>query len=995
MPPDATNWIASAGIDGSVFLWDPVHDYVVRAPFQHTGSVWAMAVFNSPDGTSLLASADIDGVIRLWNPVTAEQLSLLENHSAINSLAVVPGPDGQSYLASADVDGIIRLWNPLNGKEPRLLGDCGAAVYDLAIIPEDAAGGPVLASADVNGFIRLWDPVTGTQKQAIRDRRDMLWDLTVLPHHNGSTLLASGGVDGTIHLWKVGDWTEHPPDLHHPGVIYTLAGLADGPDHVWLASGGVDGRIRLWSIDTVAAPLVLPGHLAAVRDLMVLPSPTKGFWLASAGGDGAVRLWDPSTGTSVAQFNSQSGSVLVLAAMTLTDQPRPAFSRSLIHDIHSFGPPTQANVIRTTGFGDSTAPKDLLDRTSFVEVTVDLLNRPAGEEGGDSDYGPTVVSIEGPWGTGKTTLMTLIRSSLDQKAGLKVPAHSRSDASRGRSSLIHKLFRRRFCVCQADWAMRRRANPARPTRDAANKHREGPALLSAWFNPWAHQSTEQVWAGIAREIIRAARPVLYPSVREEERYWFFKNIERLDVRGLRRQLWRRIASPLLGISALAVLAPVLAVIVASQFASKPASVHLLGHVIDAGGIALLLPLLVISLGLIHTYARYLLGEAALALPSELFRGPLMSNISDVSAGSGFSTADDPLYNAQSGYLYLLQHDISDLLEDVRTAGCELVMFVDDLDRCSPQITAEVFEAINLFISGSFPRTRFVLALDPAIVARHIDHTYMHLNDHGITAPGDPSPGWTFLRKLIQLPIILPRIRTLSMDRLLDNKLGPTLAPSGETGFGFSFEPPPSSPFRPQDTVASDRRSAEPSDTDPPATHSSGVRQMPTEPRPEPGPAPGAPAQPGRPRKTLDPASTLALEQDPAVRAELRLRLSAQPDRSARHVKRLITVWQFYVRLCSLARIGDDRDPAVRACQLVTVAEILTRWPASARQFSTPIQGISAAQLLALSSRDDGAWDRAIADAELSHMPARELAALREILADRHGQASADLLTWLT
>lgn len=84
-----------------------------------------------------------------------------------------------------------------------------------------------------------------------------------------------------------------------------------------------------------------------------------------------------------------------------------------------------------------------------------------------------------------------------------------------------------------------------------------------------------------------------------------------------------------------------------------------------------------------------------------------------SAPSAGEVLRDPLYEARSGYHYLIQHDIAAVIADLRTAGYELVVFVDDLDRCGARTTAEVFEAVNLFLTGTTDlHAKFVIGLDP-------------------------------------------------------------------------------------------------------------------------------------------------------------------------------------------------------------------------------------------------------------------------------------------
>ncbi len=46
----------------------------------------------------------------------------------------------------------------------------------------------------------------------------------------------------------------------------------------------------------------------------------------------------------------------------------------------------------------------------------------------------------------------------------------------------------------------------------------------------------------------------------------------------------------------------------------------------------------------------------------------------------------------------------------------IVVFIDDLDRFSPQKVAEVTGGINLFLASEFPDCMFVFGMDAEIVA---------------------------------------------------------------------------------------------------------------------------------------------------------------------------------------------------------------------------------------------------------------------------------------
>lgn len=559
--------------------------------------------------------------------------------------------------------------------------------------------------------------------------------------------------------------------------------------------------------------------------------------------------------------------------------------------------------------------KDLLGRRVLAQALADkLYDHAVGPR--DIDPGPTVVTIEGPWGSGKSTLLDLVRD------GLPHP-----DAS--------PMAPPPLTVRNASQLLRDGAPPDE-TEPATSR-----GVVTAWFNPWAHQSGEQVWAGLVAEIIEAARPMLYPTDTARERYWFRRNLGRVDRYALRRTLHRRMLSPELTLGALGIVASFVIAL-----AELETTVDLVGLRVPTAMVAMLIASAFLLIGALHTTLRYVRGAAARFLPGELFHGPVTAaptfDPNDPSSPDGLS---DPLRRARAGSLYLHQHDVSELVADLDQAGFELIVFVDDLDRCRAHTTAEVFEAINLFLAGfvserrgtgrenpgdpgSSLRARFVIGLDPVVVAGHLDRVYADLYDPDTALDGeDPGPGWAFLRKLVHLPVIVPQVSDDEMYRIVDRITG--------------------------------------------------------------GPVPASP--PERPAlSTVGRGWRLA--DDPELRGLVRERLAAQPDRSVREATRQLNVWEFYERVLAADEpLTDESAARARSRHLVILAEIVTRWPALQRFLHRRTGTRTGLQALASTAGSDTDWP-VTAAAVFTDRSNRDdaLGPLRQLLRDHSGVGVADL-----
>ena len=96
-----------------------------------------------------------------------------------------------------------------------------------------------------------------------------------------------------------------------------------------------------------------------------------------------------------------------------------------------------------------------------------------------------------------------------------------------------------------------------------------------------------------------------------------------------------------------------------------------------------------------------------------------------------------------------RQDFGELLE--KTNIEKLVILIDDLDRCLPNVTIEILEAIRLFLF--LPNTIFIVAADEAMIEYAVKNHFPNLpNDRSGTEYAK-----NYLEKLIQVPVRIPTL----------------------------------------------------------------------------------------------------------------------------------------------------------------------------------------------------------------------------------------------
>lgn len=130
----------------------------------------------------------------------------------------------------------------------------------------------------------------------------------------------------------------------------------------------------------------------------------------------------------------------------------------------------------------------------------------------------------------------------------------------------------------------------------------------------------------------------------------------------------------------------------------------------------------------------------------------------------------PDYRANLGFVHEVVEDLKKVFETIPQKYLPMVIFIDDLDRCSPGKVAAVVEAINLFLAGEFPDCMFILGIDDEMVAAALDEAH---SDVIARLPGyakSASIGWRFMDKFVQLPFIIPPSSEGELTRYIESLL---------------------------------------------------------------------------------------------------------------------------------------------------------------------------------------------------------------------------------
>lgn len=348
--------------------------------------------------------------------------------------------------------------------------------------------------------------------------------------------------------------------------------------------------------------------------------------------------------------------------------------------------------------GDQLADTDALDRDRYAAAVATLVMLP--------DTGPMTMGIHAPWGMGKSSFMRFVeRHLLADALGY---GHLVSDAVADAVTPVERRF--------LETATSVRQPPQRVRlwqRVGVNavRRRAARMVIPVWFNAWQYEGATQIWAGLTHQITQAM---------EQSQPWPRRFATRVGYAVRRRgaQFWLGLFAPLL----IAVLAAAVAIAMGLSGRLE----ELLPK--DVGLLAAAVPLLVPVF-------------AALYLAAQFF-----NRVKPVSEGL-LDYVRQPNYREHMGYQHQVLDDIRYLAGRLRRRkrSPRVVVFIDDLDRCSDEKVLETLQAINLLLTAS--GCYVILGIDTDMIIRAIQRHFDFEGD-----PQDKARG--YLRKILQLNLRL-------------------------------------------------------------------------------------------------------------------------------------------------------------------------------------------------------------------------------------------------
>lgn len=737
---------------------------------ENTG--WIGQLSWSPDGKKLAAQTSQKGVL-LWTRENKSAVIIDSETNPTGGLAWSPDGNTLAYTSSYHV----QLFDTVKMEAQGFLDDKDS---DDQLSPGLAwsPNGKSLAIGNRRGKINIFSPEVRSLVESLKASKDWTFALAWSPD---SSLLAGGGDDSTLRTWVFP--SAAPRDLKSHSDQITC--VSSCPTEDLLASGSADKSICIWIRSTGELVRKLEGHSKRITSVAFSHD---GYLLASKSDDGTVKLWRSDTWASVATLDEPATHPGGLYTPGIAFHPKELILATLSSENSKIRiwklrasellKPDEESILAAS-VSDQPASTDSLGFEPYVKALTRFLTD-------ERTQPPLTLSIEGEWGSGKSSFMLQLEKALkntyQQQKIRKLLKLRRS--IRMRKERIPTPLRRRW-IWRSVWPLM-----ALP-REERNPH---PTFSSVRFNAWRHEKDSSLWASFALALLHKLSGELPGPLRA----WTHLKL------AARRFNWID-GWPVL-LRAMLISALLLALSVMIFYLLYTGGVEkILGDAKEFKGGELLLTIIKGS------------GVVGSAIAFLYLINTLKETIGDPFKSDLKKYLQAPSYDAQISFIEQFHDDFGNIVETFAGKN-KVYVFIDDLDRSEVPKAADLMQAINLLISDS-PRVFFIVGMDRDKVAAGLAVKYEKIlpylaavsRDKKDANNGDKSAtqnssdhdavnglefGYSFIEKFIQIPFRIPQPAQLGLAKLLDKispMLSDTKAPLTTTPSTPSETTPPSAP----------------------------------------------------------------------------------------------------------------------------------------------------------------------------------------------------------
>jgi len=216
----------------------------------HKGAVRAISIADRR-----LVSAGMDGTVRIWDPSNGRLLRILlpDNGAALDAIAL--SPDGK-ILAVGGQAKRVHFFDAESGAETGTLISIVSEVSSLAFSPN----GRQLAVASQSDLQlgEFQPPATFSRRVPLLEKQYVVSAMAF--SGDGKRLVACTG-DGIVHIWDVASLKHRKAPGTFSGRL-TMAALS--PDGSRVVFGSHDGVLHMWEPDRGIAPTILSGKEGSI-----------------------------------------------------------------------------------------------------------------------------------------------------------------------------------------------------------------------------------------------------------------------------------------------------------------------------------------------------------------------------------------------------------------------------------------------------------------------------------------------------------------------------------------------------------------------------------------------------------------------------------------------------------------------------------------------------------------------------------------------------------